>query len=86
MKKLQPEERAQLVEEIVQRNAAGLDPIGTSIRRLRLEVTGLDQATFATMCKMSTKSLYELESGKSKSAKVRLIWDAHKDRSLALDV
>lgn len=65
MKKLQPEERAQLVEDIVQRNAAGLDPIGTSIRRLRLEVTGLDQATFATMCKMSTKSLYELESGKS---------------------
>ncbi|MGV2836117.1 helix-turn-helix domain-containing protein [Pseudomonas shirazensis] len=64
MKKLQPEERAQLVEDIVQRNAAGLDPIGTSIRRLRLEVTGL-QATFATMCKMSTKSLYELENGKS---------------------
>ena len=65
MKKLQPEERAQLVEDIVKRNAAGLDPIGTSIRRLRLEVTGLDQETFAAMCKMSTKSLYELESGKS---------------------
>ena len=65
MKKLQPEERAQLVEDIVKRNAAGLDPIGTSIRRLRLEVTGLDQETFAAMCKISTKSLYELESGKS---------------------
>lgn len=65
MKKLQPEERAQLVEDIVKCNAAGLDPIGTSIRRLRLEVTGLDQETFATMCRMSTKSLYELESGKS---------------------
>lgn len=65
MKKLQLEERAQLVEDIVKRNAAGLDPIGASIRRLRLEVTGLDQETFAAMCKMSTKSLYELESGKS---------------------
>ncbi len=65
MKKLQPEERAQLVEDIVKRNAAGLDPIGASIRRLRLEVTGLDQETFAAMCKISTKSLYELESGKS---------------------
>ena len=65
MKKLQPEERAQLVEDIVKRNAAGIDSIGTSIRRLRLEVTGLDQETFAAMCKMSTKSLYELESGKS---------------------
>nr|WP_225780308.1 helix-turn-helix transcriptional regulator [Pseudomonas sp. Marseille-Q3773] len=65
MKKLQPEERAELVEDIVKRNAAGLDPIGTSIRRLRLEVTGLDQETFAAMCKISTKSLYELESGKS---------------------
>ncbi|WP_406820824.1 helix-turn-helix domain-containing protein [Pseudomonas sp. KnCO4] len=65
MKKLHPEERAQLVEDIVKRNAAGLDPIGASIRRLRLEVTGLDQETFAAMCKISTKSLYELESGKS---------------------
>lgn len=65
MKKLQPEERAELVEDIVKRNAAGLDPIGASIRRLRLEVTGLDQETFAAMCKISTKSLYELESGKS---------------------
>ena len=65
MKKLHPEERAQLVEDIVKRNAAGIDSIGTSIRRLRLEVTGLDQETFAAMCKMSTKSLYELESGKS---------------------
>ncbi|HDS1708718.1 MULTISPECIES: helix-turn-helix domain-containing protein [Pseudomonas] len=65
MKKLQPEDRAQLVEDIVKRNAAGFDPIRTSIRRLRLEVTGLDQKTFAAMCKMSTKSLYELESGKS---------------------
>ncbi|WP_263225748.1 helix-turn-helix domain-containing protein [Pseudomonas alabamensis] len=65
MKKLQPEERAQLIEQIVERNAMGLDPIGASIRRLRLEVTGLDQETFAAMCKMSTKSLYELESGKS---------------------
>ncbi|MFA7893187.1 helix-turn-helix domain-containing protein [Pseudomonas putida] len=65
MKKLQPQQRAQLVEEIAQRNAAGLDSIGASIRRLRLEITGLDQETFATMCKISTKSLYELESGKS---------------------
>ncbi|WP_409259544.1 helix-turn-helix domain-containing protein [Pseudomonas sp. KCJK9009] len=65
MKKLQPEDRAQLVEDIVKRNAAGFDPIRTSIRRLRLEVTGLDQKTFAAMCKMSAKSLYELESGKS---------------------
>ncbi|MGY4524264.1 helix-turn-helix domain-containing protein [Pseudomonas sp. TE21394] len=65
MRKLQPEERAQLVEDIVRRNAAGLDSVGASIRRLRLEVTGLDQETFAAMCKISTKSLYELESGKS---------------------
>ncbi|WP_438280689.1 helix-turn-helix domain-containing protein [Pseudomonas alabamensis] len=65
MKKLQPEERAQLIKEIVEHNAVGLDSIGTSIRRLRLEVTGLDQETFAVICKMSTKSLYELESGKS---------------------
>ncbi|AVD81536.1 XRE family transcriptional regulator [Pseudomonas sp. SWI6] len=39
--------------------------MGVSIRRLPLEVTGLDQQTFAAMCRISTKSLYELESGKS---------------------
>ncbi|KAF1053668.1 MAG: hypothetical protein GAK43_01290 [Stenotrophomonas maltophilia] len=65
MSELLPEERARVIDDICASNARGLETIGTSIRRLRLEVTGLDQATFARMCKLSTKSLYELESGRS---------------------
>lgn len=65
MKKLLPEERARLIEDICEGNALGHESIGASIRRLRLEVTGLDQETFAKMCKMSTRTLYDLESGKS---------------------
>ncbi|MDT4889824.1 hypothetical protein FQZ97_1265780 [compost metagenome] len=42
----------------------GRETLGVSIRRLRVEVTGLDQDTFASMCKMSTKALYQLESDK----------------------
>ncbi len=35
-----------------------------AIRRLRLEVTGFDQQTFAQMCGMSTRALYQLETDK----------------------
>lgn len=34
------------------------------IGRLRLEVTGFDQETFATMCNMSIKTLYLIENDK----------------------
>ena len=59
---LTPEERQKLLEDIQQQNAMGKETLGTSIRRLRLEVTGLDQEIFAAMCKISTRALYQLES------------------------
>ncbi|MDE1198022.1 MAG: helix-turn-helix transcriptional regulator [Pseudomonas sp.] len=42
----------------------GNETLGTAIRRLRLEVTGFDQETFAGMCKMSTRALYQIEKDK----------------------
>ncbi|MDD2050273.1 helix-turn-helix domain-containing protein [Pseudomonas putida] len=64
MKLISIEERQKLIEDIKLKNVAGQETLGTTIRRLRVEVTGLDQATFATMCKMSTKALYQLETDK----------------------
>lgn len=64
MKMISIEERQRLIEDIKLQNVAGKETLGTTIRRLRVEVTGLDQATFAAMCKMSTKALYQLETDK----------------------
>lgn len=64
MKSLTPAERQRLIEDIKSRGAAGEESLGTSIRRLRLEVTGLDQDSFAAMCKLTTKTLSLLENGK----------------------
>lgn len=64
MKNLTPVERQRLIEEIKFKSAAGEESLGTSIRRLRLEVTGLDQDSFATMCKLTTKTLSSLENDK----------------------
>ena len=58
------ERRKQLIDDIMMQHAMGNETLGTSIRRLRLEVTGLDQDTFAAMCKMSTKGLYQIEKDK----------------------
>ncbi|MCX2897876.1 helix-turn-helix transcriptional regulator [Pseudomonas mandelii] len=64
MRAITPELRKQLIEDIMQQHDMGNETLGTSIRRLRLEVTGLDQDTFATMCNMSTKALYLIENDK----------------------
>lgn len=56
--------RKQLIEEIIQLHTEGELSLGMAIRRLRLEVTGFDQATFAQMCGMSTRALYQLETDK----------------------
>ena len=58
------EQRKQLIEEIMQQHADGVITLGVAIRRLRLEITGFDQETFAKMCGMSTRALYQLETDK----------------------
>ncbi|MCG6578063.1 XRE family transcriptional regulator [Pseudomonas sp. AF32] len=58
------ERRRALIDDIVMQHVTGIETLGTAIRRLRLEVTGLDQETFAVMCNMSTKALYQIEKDK----------------------
>ena len=57
-------QRKQIIDDIMDAHASGRETLGTSIRRLRLEVTGFDQATFASMCNLSTKALYQIETDK----------------------
>jgi DNA-binding XRE family transcriptional regulator len=64
MKENTNEGRRELIDDIVTQHGIGTETLGTSIRRLRLEVTGLDQETFAAMCNMSTKALYQIEKDK----------------------
>ncbi|ATE79231.1 transcriptional regulator [Pseudomonas frederiksbergensis] len=59
------ERRRELIDDIVMQHVTGIETLGTAIRRLRLEVTGFDQETFAAMCKMSTKALYQIEKDKA---------------------
>lgn len=64
MKENTNERRRELIDDIVMQHVTGIETLGTAIRRLRLEVTGLDQETFAVMCNMSTKALYQIEKDK----------------------
>lgn len=57
-------ERKALIDDIMAKHGAGVETLGTCVRRLRLEVTGFDQETFAAMCGLSTRALYQLESDK----------------------
>ena len=64
MNNMTGEQRKQLIEDIMAQHAGGRETLGTAIRRLRLEVTGLDQESFAAMCDMSTRALYLVETDK----------------------
>lgn len=64
MKAMTGEGRKQLIEEIIRMHTDGELTLGMAVRRLRLEVTGFDQETFARMCGMSIRALYQLETDK----------------------
>lgn len=64
MKAMTGEQRGQLIDEIMALQSGGELTLGMAVRRLRLEITGFDQATFAQMCGMSTRALYQLETDK----------------------
>ena len=64
MKAMTGMQRKQLIEEIIELQSVGEITLGMAVRRLRLEVTGFDQETFAQMCDMSTRALYQLETDK----------------------
>ncbi len=55
-------ERNQVLTELQRQLATGEITIGAAVRRLRKEVTGLQQARFAQMCKLSLRQLEHDES------------------------
>jgi transcriptional regulator with XRE-family HTH domain len=63
MKDMTIHERDRLIRTICQQVADGTLGMPEAIRRLRVEVTGLNQAQFARMCKISMRALNHLEYG-----------------------
>ncbi|MBV4453495.1 MULTISPECIES: helix-turn-helix domain-containing protein [Pseudomonas] len=57
------EERTQLIDSIQAALADGTLDIAAAVRRLRTEVTGLQQIQFARMCKISVRTLVHIEHG-----------------------
>jgi len=58
-------ERSRILNELQQQLASGEITIGEAVRRLRKKVTGLQQARFAQMCKLSLRALRQLEHDES---------------------
>ena len=58
-------ERNRILNELQQQLASGEITIGGAVRRLRKEVTGLQQARFAQMCKLSLRASRQLELDES---------------------
>ena len=58
-------ERNRILNELQQQLASGEITIGGAVRRLRKEVTGLQQARFAQMCKLSLRALRQPELDES---------------------
>lgn len=54
-------ERQALLAEVQQQLLSGTLSLGSAVRRLRTEVTGLRQEQFARMCKISLRTLRQLE-------------------------
>jgi transcriptional regulator with XRE-family HTH domain len=55
------QDRQTVIEDIRQQLADGTMTLGEAIRRLRTQVTGLNQANFAMMCKLSMRTVRLLE-------------------------
>lgn len=55
------EERGNLIREIHGALSDGSISMGQAVIRLRQEITGLSQARFARLCKISERSLLQLE-------------------------
>lgn len=55
------DQRKQLLDEIARLQASGELSLGQATLRLRKEITGLQQERFARMCKISLRSLRQLE-------------------------
>lgn len=59
------QERRRFLEELSREFSAGTLSISDAVIRLREDVTGMRQEMFATMCKISLRTLRQLELGES---------------------
>lgn len=55
------QKRGVILDELQEQLLAGSISIGTAVKRLRTEITGLRQEQFAGMCKISLRTLRQLE-------------------------
>ncbi|MFK0312286.1 helix-turn-helix transcriptional regulator [Pseudomonas sp. NPDC090233] len=60
---LTPEQRAQVIEDVQRAIAEGSWELGTAVRHLRVTIANLQQAQFAKMCKVSLRTLIQIEQG-----------------------
>ncbi|MEG0248124.1 helix-turn-helix protein [compost metagenome] len=60
---LSPEQRAKVIDDVQQWIADGTCDMGTAVRHLRVTVAGLQQSQFARMCKVSLRTLIQIERG-----------------------
>ncbi|MFL1499692.1 helix-turn-helix domain-containing protein [Pseudomonas sp. O64] len=57
------DERMLLMDSTLEGLSEGTIEIGEAVRRLRVEVTALNQIKFARMCKISVRTLVHIEQG-----------------------
>ncbi len=55
------QQRGIILDELQQQLLAGSISMGAAVKRLRTEITGLRQEQFAGMCKISLRTLRQLE-------------------------
>lgn len=55
--------RALLIESVQQGIADGTLQIGEAVKRLRVEGAGMHQTQYARMCKISVRTLIQIEQG-----------------------
>ncbi|HDS1734941.1 MULTISPECIES: helix-turn-helix transcriptional regulator [Pseudomonas] len=55
--------RGVLIEGVREGIADGSLDLGAAVRRLRVEVAKMQQASFARMCKISVRTLIQIEQG-----------------------
>lgn len=55
--------RALLIESVLQGIADGSLALGAGVRKLRVEVAKMQQTQFARMCKISVRTLIQIEQG-----------------------
>ncbi|MBK4998317.1 helix-turn-helix domain-containing protein [Pseudomonas sp. S31] len=60
---LTPEQRAQIIDDVQHGIAQGTCELGAAVRHLRVTVANLQQAQFARMCKVSLRTLIQIEQG-----------------------